>query len=280
MNPRDYQRIEQAIGFISGNFQRQPSLEEIAAEVALSPFHFNRLFKQWAGITPKQFLMHVTLQAAKGRLDGRASVLDAAITSGLSGPGRLHDLFVTVEAVTPGEYKDGGRGLIVRHGIADSPFGPCFVGMTERGVCHLAFAGDDQREMLRSHLAGRWPAAGLVRDDTAAAELAERFFTPGHNGESREVRILVKGTNFQLKVWRALLELAPGEITTYSSIAKRIGQPTANRAVGNAVGQNSLAFLIPCHRVLRANGTLGGYRWGTDRKRAILAWEAAHAAAV
>ncbi len=279
MNTRDYQRIEQAIDYIAGNYQRQPSLEEIAAKVSLSPFHFNRLFKQWAGITPKQFLMFVTLQAAKGNLNGRSSVLHAAIASGLSGPGRLHDLFVTVEAVTPGEYKTGGKDLCIQHGVTDSPFGRCSIAQTDRGICHLAFGADaTNQNNLQAELEKRWPAAELRKDEQATTDAARRIFYPAAQDGRRDLRLLVKGTNFQLKVWRALLSLEAGETTTYSSIAKQIGQPSAMRAVGNAVGRNAIAFLIPCHRVLRANGSLGGYRWGTKRKLAMLAWEAARTA--
>ncbi len=279
MNTRDYQRIEQAIDYIAGNYQRQPSLEEIAAKVSLSPFHFNRLFKQWAGITPKQFLMFVTLQAAKGNLNGRSSVLDAAIASGLSGPGRLHDLFVTVEAVTPGEYKTGGKDLCIQHGVTDSPFGRCSIAQTDRGICHLAFGADAiNQNNLQAELEKRWPSAELRKDEQATTDAARRIFYQAAQDGRRDLRLLVKGTNFQLKVWRALLSLEAGETTTYSSIAKQIGQPSAMRAVGNAVGRNAIAFLIPCHRVLRANGSLGGYRWGTKRKLAMLAWEAARTA--
>lgn len=274
MHSHDYQRIEQAIEFIASNYPRQPSLAEIADSVNLSPHHFNRLFKRCAGITPKQFVQHLTLDFAKQHLDRDASVLDAAHDAGLSGPGRLHDLFVTVDAVTPGEYKSGGAGTDIRYGIHHSPFGKCVVGVTERGICHLGFPQDTGQSL--ADLARKWPRANLEHDQARTLDVIDRIFEPASD---KAVRVVLRGTNFQLKVWQALLNVPSGHTVSYGDIARDIGKPTSSRAVGNAVGSNPVAFIIPCHRVLRASGALGGYRWGPRRKQAILAWETARSAA-
>ena len=270
MDSRDFARIARSIRYINGHFRSQPRLAAIAAEAGLSEFHFNRLFRRWAGVTPKQYLAFVTGSAARAALEDQPSVLDAAYTVGLSGPSRLHDLVVTLEAMTPGEVKSGGRGIVVRHGFSDTPFGRAVVASTARGICHLSFVeGTDAA--AAGELRDRWPAARLERDDEHARELVAQIWAPA--GRSRPtIKLAVAGTNFQLKVWQALVDLGSRGTTTYSDIATAVGAPEARRAVGNAVGANPVAWLIPCHQVLRKTGELGGYHWGVDRKRAMLAW--------
>ena len=272
METRDYRRVEAAIAYLRTNVHRQPSLSDVAAHVGLSPFHFERLFRRWAGTTPKRFLQAVTLAHAKEALAESRSVLDAAYDAGLSGPGRLHDLFVAVEAVTLGEFKRGGEGLTVRYGVHPTPLGPALVGLTERGVCALSFVDEGEGAQAVADLAAAWPEADLVEDPEATRAVVEAAFS---EGEEREpLRVLLRGTNFQLQVWRALLRIPPGRVLAYDDVAALLERPTAARAVGRAVGQNPVAVLIPCHRVLRKDGALGGYRWGLDRKRALLAREA------
>jgi AraC family transcriptional regulator of adaptative response/methylated-DNA-[protein]-cysteine methyltransferase len=269
----DYRRVERAIAFLDDRWQQQPPLEEIAAQVGLSPFHFQRLFHRWAGVSPKRFVQWLTVEHAKQSLRDSATVLGATFDVGLSGSSRLHDLFVRLEAVTPGEYRRAGRGLEIRWGRHDSPFGPAFAAVTARGLCALGF-GDDEVEAF-GELAGDWPGATLVRDDAATAPWLARAFAPHAGGEG--LALFVRATPFQLQVWRALLAVPAGRVTTYGAIAAAIGRPTAARAVGNAVGANPVAWLIPCHRVIRELGTFGGYRWGRARKRVMLGWEAARA---
>ena len=273
----DYDRIAQAIRYIEANRQRQPSLDEVARSVHLSEFHFQRLFRRWVGISPKRFLQVLTVEHAKRRLEECRSVLDAAYDAGLSGPGRLHDLFVTLEAVTPGEYKARGEGLTIRYGFHASPFGTALVAATERGICALHFVEDeDDRAAAVDHLAADFPAARLVHDPAATAPLAEAAFAPREAG-SAPIPLFVQGTNHQVRVWEALLRIPPGAVVTYEQLATSIGRPDAVRAVAGAVARNPVGFVIPCHRVIRKLGAISGYRWGPDRKRAILAWEAAHA---
>jgi len=263
-----YRRIEKVITHIDRNHERQPDLGELARVAGLSVFHFSREFRRWAGLSPTRYLRTLSLRAAKRELDGRGSVLSAAWAAGLSGGGRLHDLFVQFEAVTPGEYKIGGAGLRLRHGFALSPFGRIHAATSERGLAYLVFVdGSDERAI--GELKGRWPRAVLARDDAAAGRIARQVFA------ERAGRIVLApvGTNFQVQVWQALLELGSRGPTDYGALAKAIGSPGASRAVGQAVGANPVAFLIPCHRVLRRDGGLGGYHWGVERKRAILAWE-------
>lgn len=263
-----YQRIEKVIGYIETHGEEQPRLSVLAKVAGLSVSRFHRLFRRWAGTTPKAFLKFVTAGRAKELLRESADVLGASLELGLSGPGRLHDLFVTLEAVTPGEFKSGGRGLEVRWGFHESPFGTAFVATTPRGICHLGFVDGDRKAALTS-LRKRWPRA-LMKEDRAGtrAVLAKAF-----RGRGR-VPVSLAGTPFQTKVWEALLRIPPGRAASYAQVAAAVGSPKATRAVGTAVGDNPVAFLIPCHRVLRSTGALGGYRWGTGRKRAILAWEA------
>ena len=268
----DHARIASAIRYIVEHYQEQPSLEEVAASAAMSSFHFQRTFLRWAGISPKRFLQYVTLGHAKARLEGESSVLDAALDVGLSGPSRLHDLFVACEAMTPGEFKALGSGLEIRYGLHDTPLGRILLGATPRGICWLAFAGDDDRPVLEAFEA-EWRGATLVRDEAATAALAERAVSlePGTRG----LRLHLKGTNFQVKVWEALLRIPFGHLTSYRDIAVAIGQPTAVRAVGRAVGRNNVSWLIPCHRVILGSGVIHNYRWGVPAKRRLLAIEAA-----
>jgi AraC family transcriptional regulator, regulatory protein of adaptative response / methylated-DNA-[protein]-cysteine methyltransferase len=266
----DYERIASVIRFLDRNHTAQPDLAALAAGVGLSAFHFHRLFTSWAGVTPKDFLQCLTLQHVKELLGRGANVLDATFEAGLSSPGRLHDLCVTLEAATPGEVKSGGTGIVIAYGFAETPFGCALIGETARGVCHLSF-GDDGVETLRSH----WPAATLHRSDERAAELASQIFTSGNSAAARPLRAFVRGTAFQVRVWQALLRVPPGTLTTYSRLAAAVCSVRAARAVGSAVGANPLAFIIPCHRVIRETGVLGNYRWDPVRKRAMLGWELA-----
>lgn len=264
----DYERIASIIRHLDSSHATQPSVPELAKIAGLSASHFHRLFKRWAGITPKDFLQCLTLEHAKSRLLASRSVLDAALEAGLSGPGRLHDLFVSIEAASPGEVKSGGQGMVVEWGVAESPFGSCSLGWNSRGICHLAF--HDQFSVSETRLAGSWPHARLVRDDTAAQKRVHDIF---FRRTATRIPAFVSGTSFQLKVWRALLLIPRGNVATYASIAAAIGKPGAARAVGTACGANPVAWLIPCHRVIRETGIVSGYRWGTERKKVMLAAE-------
>ncbi len=271
MNP-DYQRIETAIRFIEDRAVDQPSLDEVADAVGLSPFHFQRLFRRWAGISPKRFLQFVTVEHAKELLAGSSSVMETAFEVGLSGPARLHDHFVSLEAVTPGEFKSGGAGIEIGYGIHPSPFGDTFLAATERGICGLRFVDEDPEGAV-AWLRGLWPGAELAEDRARTREIARRVFDRAA-AERESIRLLVKGTNFQIAVWKALLEIPPGRLVAYEQVARAIGRPAASRAVGSAVGANRISYLIPCHRVIRSSGALGGYAWGLPRKRAMIGWEA------
>jgi AraC family transcriptional regulator, regulatory protein of adaptative response / methylated-DNA-[protein]-cysteine methyltransferase len=270
VDSRDFARIARAIRYIDTRFREQPRLADIAAHTGLSEFHFNRLFRRWAGVTPKQYLAFVTGNAAKGALQDLPSVLDAAYSVGLSGPGRLHDLIVTLDGMTPGELRSFGRGTVIRYGFTNTPFGSALLGTTMRGVCHLAFVETGKEKSALRALQEPWPDATFERDDAHASTLARQIWS-GDGASPLEVT--VSGTNFQLKVWQALIELGGRGQTTYSAVAEAIGRHTGMRAVGNAVGANPVGWVIPCHNVLRKDGGLGGYRWGADRKRAMLAWE-------
>jgi AraC family transcriptional regulator of adaptative response/methylated-DNA-[protein]-cysteine methyltransferase len=271
VDSRDFRRIARAIRFIDAHFREQPRLSVIAASAGLSEFHFNRLFRRWAGVTPRQYLAFITARAARGALAGAASVLDAALAVGLSGPGRLHDLLVTLEGVTPGELKGRGAGLEIRYGFSATPFGTALIGSTERGVCHLSFHDSGAERVAVAALEAQWDRARLSRNDAGAQETAVEIFGGGREA-GEPLRLAVRGTNFQLKVWQALLEVGSAGPTTYRAVAQAAGVSGAERAVGNAVGANPVAWLIPCHNVLRSDGSLGGYRWGEERKRAMLAW--------
>jgi AraC family transcriptional regulator, regulatory protein of adaptative response / methylated-DNA-[protein]-cysteine methyltransferase len=269
LDSREFARMTRAIEFIEREYQRQPKLAQIARHIGLSEFHFNRLFRRWTGLTPKQYLAEVTSRAASAALRAEPSVMDAAHSVGLSGGGRLHDLTVTLEAMSPGEIRAGGAGVEIRHGVTETPFGTAFVAETERGLMRLSFLDGRSDATEISSLRVSWPQAKFVRDDARAAALATRIW--GH--ESVTLPLAVSGTNFQVQVWRALLELEPGATVTYSALAKKLGLPNGARAVGNAVGANPIGWVIPCHRVLKASGELGGYRWGAARKQMIRRWE-------
>jgi len=274
-NSADYHRIEQAIRFLDASSPTRPSLEQVARHVGMSPFHFQRLFTRWAGISPKRFSQVLALEYAKERLGASRNLIDATYDAGLSSGGRLHDLFVTLDAVTPGEFRESGSGLRISAGFHESPFGEALIATTERGVCALAFHEGNRRAALRD-LAERWPLATIEERPRVTAPIASRIFAALEIRDPESlvpVGLLVRGTNFQVKVWRALLQIPVGSVATYEDIATAVGAPSAVRAVGTAIGRNPVAFLIPCHRVIRTTGALGGYRWGLPRKRAMLAWE-------
>lgn len=272
----DYRVIEQALHYLADNYRNQPDLAQAAARVGYSEYHFQRLFARWVGISPKRFLQFLTKEHARRLLDESASLLDVSYQSGLSSSGRLHDLFVACEAVTPGEYKSRGEGMQVRYGFHPSPFGECLLAATERGVCGLSFVAQGGREELLDDLRQRWEKAELIEDAQATQALVGRIFTidPTETGaSSAPLHLLLNGTNFQIKVWEALLRIPAGKVVSYHQIAAAVGKPGAARAVGQAVGANPIAYLIPCHRVIRQMGVISGYRWGVARKQAILGWE-------
>lgn len=270
----DYESVRAIVAHISGNWRRQPSLDEIARAVGLSTTQVHHLFRRWAGLSPKAFLQAVTLDAAREMLAGSASVLDAAYETGLSGPGRLHDLFVTHEALSPGEYKRRGEGVPMSYGFNRTPFGEAIVVVTPRGLAGLGFVDDGDRDAALADMARRWPAARLTRDDAAAEPYARRVFDQRLWRPDEPLRIVLIGADFELRVWETLLRIPFGRAATYSDIASRIGSPKAARAVGAAVGRNPVSFVVPCHRVLGRSGALTGYRWGLTRKQAMLGWEA------
>lgn len=270
---RDYDRIAKAIAYVVAERPRHPALEEVARAVDLSPFHLQRLFKRWAGVSPKQLMGYLTLEHAKAVMRGSASVLNASFDVGLSGPSRLHDLFVTYEAMTPGEYSARGRDLEIRHGVAVTPFGRALILSTERGVCGLDFVDDASAEAL-ARARDAWPLSKFVADRAGAEARAKQIFAAA---PTRPTQLLLRGTNFQVQVWAALMRIPPSAIVAYGDIARSLGQPTASRAVGTALAANPIGYLVPCHRVLRSTGLFKNYRWGPERRHAMLAWEAARA---
>lgn len=271
-----YAPVARAIDFLVENQARAPSLDAVAAEVGLSPMHFQRVFKAGAGVSPKRFLQFLAAGEAKDAFRRGESVLDAAISAGLSGPSRLHDLFLAAEAMTPGEYRRKGEGVLIRHARVDGPFGEALIGATEKGVCWLSFCGLSGGAEQLAEMQGDWPAASFAEDEAFVAPLAERAFAFARGERlARPLGLFVQGTNFQLKVWEALLRIPFGETATYGEVAAGIGAPRAHRAVGAAVGANMISLLIPCHRVIRASGAISDYRWGAPRKKALLAMEAA-----
>ncbi|MGZ8558478.1 MAG: methylated-DNA--[protein]-cysteine S-methyltransferase [Chitinophagaceae bacterium] len=269
----NFNRIAKAIDYIKDNFKTQPGLEEVAEQIHVSPFHFQRLFTEWAGVSPKKFLQYITVEHAKKMLkDGKATLFDTAFETGLSGTGRLHDLFINIEGMTPGEYKNGGENLSINYSFAESPFGNILVASTSRGICHIAFADDEKKSF--NELQKHFPRAHFKQMVDLIQQNALFIFT--HNWEKlHQIKLHLKATDFQLKVWETLLKIPMGQLSTYGSIAEKIKNPLASRAVGTAIGSNPVAFLIPCHRVIQSSGALGGYMWGTTRKRAIIGWEAA-----
>jgi AraC family transcriptional regulator of adaptative response/methylated-DNA-[protein]-cysteine methyltransferase len=270
----DYERIACVIRYLDEHYPEQPDLAALAGRLGLSPFHFHRLFSSWAGVTPKAFVQCLTLAHVRTMLRNGRNALDTALDAGLSGPGRLHDLCVNLEAASPGEMKSGGGRFAIEAGFAGSPFGPCLIGRSPRGICHLSFVEAGGKQAAWAALQEEWPNARLHRNDRKARRLAERIFARTAGGNRRlPLRAFVRGTAFQVKVWRALLRVPPGGLITYGGLAAAAGSPDGARAAGSAVGRNPLAFLIPCHRVIRETGVVGDYRWGRVRKRAIVAWE-------
>jgi AraC family transcriptional regulator of adaptative response/methylated-DNA-[protein]-cysteine methyltransferase len=270
----DYERIARVIRYLDQCHTGQPDLSTLSRHAGLSPFHFHRLFTTWAGITPKDFLQCLTQSHARELLRKGKSILEVAMDTGLSGPGRLHDLCVNLEAASPGEVKSGGEGWTIEVGVANSPFGRCLVGESPRGICHFSFVNSGALDHALAALQADWPKARLHRNDSVAKRLSTRIFKRNRKARAQSpLRVLVRGTAFQVRVWQALLKVPSGTLVSYGSLAAALNQPAAARAVGSAVGQNSLAYLIPCHRVIRETGIIGGYRWGSVRKRALVAWE-------
>jgi AraC family transcriptional regulator of adaptative response/methylated-DNA-[protein]-cysteine methyltransferase len=275
---RDYARVAKALAYLAENYTAQPELTEIAEQAGLSEYHFQRTFTHWVGISPKRFLQYITLAHAKERLRQSTSLLDASFEVGLSGPGRLHDLFITWEAMSPGEYKQRGRGLTIDYGFHPSPFGECLLMTTPRGICGLAFVVSGQRETALEELGAGWEHARLRQDQRATHTTAESIFSraEGRGRRTPTVRLLLRGTPFQVKVWEALLRVPVGALTSYEHLGRALGyRGRGNQAIGQAVGSNTIAYLIPCHRVIRKSGLISGYRWGPERKLAMLGWEAA-----
>ncbi len=295
-NSQDYQIVAQAIEYLSDNVSEQPNLDEIAAHVHLSKFHFQRLFKRWAGITPTQFLHYLTVEYAKERLAESQSIFNTSLDVGLSGAGRLHDLFVNIEAMTPGEYKNKGKGLEIHYGFHDTLFGRCLLAVTERGICALRFVstgedsanGDSKNgtsesvsnngsdEFALAELRDEWPAARISENPLMTHPLVERIFNRTDDEAEQPLTLLVKGTNFQVNVWKALMAIPPGALVTYQSVADEMDKPKAVRAVASAVARNPIGYIIPCHRVISKAGKIHKYRWGEIRKKAIVGWEAQH----
>lgn len=268
----DYQRIEQSIKYIAENFKERPSLDEIADKVHLSPDHFQKMFSAWAGVSPKKFMQFLSIDFLREKIHEVKSIDQAADLAGLSSQSRVYDLFVKIEAMTPAEYRNMGKGLIIYYGIHSTPFGDCLIAKTDRGVCALAFLSEETKEQEVQQFKEKWALASLVESLEETLHIVDQIF---HRNKQGELSLLVQGTNFQLKVWEALLNIPSGQLTTYGDLAEQIANPKAVRAVGTAVGRNPIAYLIPCHRVIRKEGKLGEYRWGSDRKKALIGWEMA-----
>ncbi|MEP7165117.1 MAG: methylated-DNA--[protein]-cysteine S-methyltransferase [Ferruginibacter sp.] len=270
----DFSRIAAAIDYIKENYKSQPNLEEVADKIHISPFHFQRLFTEWAGISPKKFLQYITVAHAKHLLkDNQATLFDTAVETGLSGTGRLHDLFINIEGMSPGEYKNGGENLSINYSFAESPFGNILVASTPKGICHISFADDETTAL--ADFQKTFPNAVYKQMVDLVQQNVLYIFT--HDwGKLDQIKLHLKGTAFQLKVWETLLKIPMGQLTTYGNIARHIQKPKAFRAVGTAIGDNPVAFLIPCHRIIQSTGLFGGYHWGSTRKTAMIGWEAAH----
>jgi AraC family transcriptional regulator, regulatory protein of adaptative response / methylated-DNA-[protein]-cysteine methyltransferase len=275
----DYDVVRRAIGHIRGHWREQPEIETIAEAAGVTPTELHRLFRRWAGLSPKAFVQALTLDGARRLLRDSASVLDATYEVGLSGPGRLHDLFVTHEAMSPGEWKSGGEGLTIHFGFHPSPFGSALVMATERGLAGLAFADPGEERAALADMKARWRRATYLEDSARTAAIATRIFDPSQWQAERPLRVVLIGTDFEVRVWEALLQIPMGKLATYSGIATKLANPTASRAVGAAVGKNPVSFVVPCHRVVGKGGDLTGYHWGITRKRAMLGWEAGQVAA-
>lgn len=273
---RLYNRIAEAIRYIAKHQADQPDLDTVASHIGMSAHHFQRTFSDWAGISPKKFLKTLTLNDAKERLRASESVLDASFGAGLSGPGRLHDLFVTTDAVTPGEYKSRGAGMTFRYGVHASPFGPCLIVVNDRGLTGLSFVDGDESDAL-SHQKDHWEEADWVRDQELTRPFADQVFDRAQLSTDQKMKVLLRGSPFRVKVWEALLQIPSGTVTSYGALAERLGRPGAARAIAGAVAHNLVGVVIPCHRVIRESGALAGYRWGETRKAALLGVEASHA---
>jgi AraC family transcriptional regulator of adaptative response/methylated-DNA-[protein]-cysteine methyltransferase len=272
----NYVRIEQAIKYLEDNFRRQPDLDEVAEKVHLSPFHFQRIFTEWAGISPKRFLQFLTVDFLKEKLEQSKNLVEAAESAGLSSQSRVYDLFTTLEAVTPNEYKLKGSGIRIEYGFHETPFGYCLIGVTERGICWLSFLqSDEDPKMELEKMKAHWHNSVFHEDKKLTLDFVKQIFYPTQ--ADKKLHVFVKGTNFQVKVWEALLRIPQGNVITYQGIAEQIDSPRAMQAVGSAVGSNHIAFLIPCHRVIRKDGILGEYRWSSTRKKGIIGWEMAKA---
>jgi AraC family transcriptional regulator of adaptative response/methylated-DNA-[protein]-cysteine methyltransferase len=269
---KDYERIEKAIVYLKENFKEQPDLDAVAKQVHLSPFHFQRLFREWAGVSPKKFLQFISVEYAKGLLKQNLSLADVSFETGLSGTGRLHDLFIGIEGMTPGEFKNGGEALQINYSFAATPFGEIIIAATVKGICHIAFIKNKKEGI--ENLRHFFPNSTLIKKADRLQQDAVRFFTGDWN-DLEKIKLHLKGTAFQLKVWQSLLRIPFGNRATYGTIAANIEHPKASRAVGSAIGDNPVAFLIPCHRVIRSSGIIGDYHWGSSRKAAILGWESA-----
>lgn len=271
---RDYEKVRASLAFLTENWREQPSLETLAEKSGMSPHHLQRVFTRWAGLSPKAFLQAITIDHARQLLRDSASILDTAYEVGLSGPGRLHDLFVTHEGMTPGVYKARGLGIAIRYGFHDCPFGQALVMAADAGLCGLAFADPGNEAVTLADMKSRWPLAMFVEDHGATAPYATRIFNTDHWKQDQPLRVVFIGSDFEIRVWETLLRIPLGRASTYSAIAAHLGNPSAARAVGTAVGKNPISFVVPCHRVLGKSGGLCGYHWGLTRKRAILGWEA------
>ncbi|MBW2430894.1 MAG: bifunctional helix-turn-helix domain-containing protein/methylated-DNA--[protein]-cysteine S-methyltransferase [Deltaproteobacteria bacterium] len=271
----DYERIEKSIKFLESNFPSQPGLKEVAAHIGLSEFHFQRLFSRWVGISPKRFLQFLTKEYAKKLLESDTNLLDVTYEAGLTSPSRLHDLFVTCEAVTPGEFKTKGEGVAITYGFHPSPFGKCLLAITGRGICGLYFVKNGNQRDVFAEFKQYWQKAALIEDPSATGPLIPLIFNPSLGKKREPLHLILKGTNFQIKVWEALTKIPFGMVVTYEDVAMQVGIPKATRAVGTAVGHNPISYIIPCHRVIRKNAEFGNYGSGPARKKAILGWEAA-----
>lgn len=271
---KDYQKIENVINYLNLHYTRQPSLEELASVAGLSLYHFQRKFTAWVGVSPKSFLQYLTLNNAKELLNKGSNVFDAAYGSGLSGSSRLYDLCVKLEAASPGEIRRGGEGLEISYGFGFSPFGECLLAISQRGIIRIVFVGDRQKQELIDDLRVEWPNTEMSRDDEVTLDILQRVFNRDLEVQNGLLRAYVKATKFQLHVWRALLKIPPGQLVTYGQVAHSVGNTDASRAVGSAIGKNPLAYLIPCHRVIRGTGIIGNYRWGRTRKKMMIVREA------
>ena len=269
----DYLRIEHAITFLQSNHTRQPDLKDVAQSIHLSEYHFQRLFSRWAAISPKRFLQYLTVEHAKQVLKESRSLLDATFETGLSSPGRLHDLFITVEAMTPGEFKNEGAGLTIQYGFHPTMFGECLLAVTQRGICGLSFVPTGKKTQVLAELRDRWSGAKFSEEPRSTQPYVDRLFSRTRRSSQKPLPLLLKGTNFQIKVWEALMRIPEGSVLSYEDVARAIGNPKASRAVGTAVGDNPIAYIIPCHRVIQQAGVIGNYHWGSARKKALLGWE-------